>query len=792
MPVSFAPFLLNGGRCCLTRALLLCGVAPTFLALSRLSNHPTFSGSRAGLTPHECHERTAKFCCFAQHDSWHLLLLMAYEGNTQPARQQRQPSPRLQYTMQWLNSLDEAVDRVLVNNELESGEESGQSVGETVSIHSDSGPLHHESLTGLRTYISDISESRIRQVEEEESDHFVASRRSEQTAGQDSTSSVLPLVIEPDGSMLTEDDGIENDGKLPTFEPSGSSASLRPLAYDSIYHESEQPARLVMQEAEHKIVDKHNDSVPVYRTLEEAMEETVHTSNAETSQVGRDVDAKQKNQGTTGPSQNNKAENSQAVFRNASDHPNVQTDVSGSPKVSFEDEQGGDEAGVPTQVVGEDDDNFSEFNVSLPLPPWNSDIPLDPWLNCYGVVHVRLVCAQRLPCPVGSSVQGILALPPWKGRVRTERTVAFLGPELSGVCVRWDQLEDGGYCSMVNSWNSLDNPTPTISIDLVFHPLQMLEYAMCSVSLSCAPLMNEPGEWKKQWCQTTISQKTNDSEGFLKADERVPLILLEAMFVPAATIEDLPEASNENNHQEDDGEASSIGPPPSTDASLSPTVPNRYRGGSVATGASYLLSPRTKSHLLRVQSLWVPAACAVCNTVLVGWKSAYRCEACNIDCCKDCQLQVDLQVPCGSSIAKDAVAASFHNKLTVHNIMNAIAPWDASTQKVYSLPESRNSPKVLNLGSVEVNGIVANGASENDQGIGILRVHIARACVFENNLNPESNQDEVFKERNDRATRRGDYYVRLTSSGNEQSRRTRTIQNSGKPQFDSEELVFNV
>ena len=241
---------------------------------------------------------------------------------------------------------------------------------------------------------------------------------------------------------------------------------------------------------------------------------------------------------------------------------------------------------------------------------------------------------------------------------------------------------------MVNSWNSLDNPTPCIFINLVFHPLQMVEFSMCTVTLSCAPLMNEPGKWKKQWCQTIPSQKINDSEGYLEAQERVPLILVEAMFVPAATENDA--EADESTEIEESQDEVSVEAPSSTGASASPsTIRSRKTGGaSVGTGGSYILSQRNKSHLLRVQSLWVPAACAVCNSVIVGWKSAYRCEACNIDCCKDCQLQVDLQMPCGSSEAAASVAASFHNKLTMQNIMNVMAPWDEPIGKTGSIHES--------------------------------------------------------------------------------------------------------
>lgn len=676
--------------------------------------------------------------------------------------------------MQWLNSLDEAFDRVLVNNEGDENDSLENSDG--MSVHSDPGSLHP-----LRPDMPNFSDSLIQQAEEEEGDHFIAERPSEQTPGQDSTSALLPLIIEPDSSMLVnEDDNNDKcDNQLPTFEPSGSSEALQPVTRDSIYYESEQSVRTLVvedEETKHQFVRERNDSEHACAETDVDMEATLHMDNTETIFVGMD-DAWQQNGEADVSVAPESLRDSKQVFRQAPDHPVVNTDTRRDRNVSFENEHVNDEVDVPTRVVGknDDDDHFSEFNVSLSLSPWNSSMRLDPWLNCYGVVHARLVCAQRLPCPVGSSVQGILALPPWKGRVRTEKTRAFLGPEHTGVCVRWDQLEDGGYCSMVNSWNSLDNPTPTISIDLVFHPLQMLEYTMCSVSLSCAPLMNKPGEWKKHWCKTTISQTGNDSEGFLKAEERVPFVLVEAMFVPATKEDDLTDEPNDAELQYDDGQAS-VDPSPSIVTSLSPSV----------------RTPKTKSHLLRVQSLWVPAACAVCGTVVVGLKCAFRCEACSIDCCKDCQLHVDLQVPCGSSIAKHVVAASFHNKLTLENVMNAVAPWDRTSQMTSSLPEISKISKALSSGSGDIDGSEANRAPENEPGVGTLRVHVARAFIFEKALHPKSKPDDVFKESDDVACRRGDYYVRLTSSGNQPTRRTRTIQNTGKPQFDSEEFVFNV
>jgi hypothetical protein len=35
-------------------------------------------------------------------------------------------------------------------------------------------------------------------------------------------------------------------------------------------------------------------------------------------------------------------------------------------------------------------------------------------------------------------------------------------------------------------------------------PIKMLEFSICSLQLSCMPLMAMPGVWKRQWCQATI------------------------------------------------------------------------------------------------------------------------------------------------------------------------------------------------------------------------------------------------------------------------------------------------
>jgi hypothetical protein len=63
--------------------------------------------------------------------------------------------------------------------------------------------------------------------------------------------------------------------------------------------------------------------------------------------------------------------------------------------------------------------------------------------------------------------------------------------------------------------------------------------------------------------------------------------------------------------------------------------------------------------------------------VVVVWKRiAWRCEACSVDCCNDCRLQVDVQLPCGSDAAMAAVKDAIQNRMTVEKLLNAVAPMD--------------------------------------------------------------------------------------------------------------------
>ena len=199
---------------------------------------------------------------------------------------------------------------------------------------------------------------------------------------------------------------------------------------------------------------------------------------------------------------------------------------------------------APLVNVGEDSHDGGAFaeisSFSSPLPSW------DPAMNCRGVVQIRLLRAQRLPCSAGRSVRANITLPPWKGKVATEWTKAYLGPEGipadddvdhgfrdvgAGVCARWDEEDivepnkgDTGdefdevssdaqnaaaaTYNMVHHYNDTDTPVPEISIELTSTSMLGFESTMSvSVPLSVGVLMREPGMWRRRWCPALAAGK---------------------------------------------------------------------------------------------------------------------------------------------------------------------------------------------------------------------------------------------------------------------------------------------
>lgn len=432
-------------------------------------------------------------------------------------------------------------------------------------------------------------------------------------------------------------------------------------------------------------------------------------------------------------------------------------------------------------------EDFSDFDNPSPLPVWDDlgNTPFDQSMNCFGVVHLRILRAQRLPCPVGSSVYSVVSLPPWQGRVRTERTLAFMASTEHGVCVRWDQLSDTGLVSMVNAWNSEESPVPSIKVELMFSPLGIgiLEFSMCTLNLDCKVLMQSPGKWRTQWCKSASAELKTESGNEYSVDNRIPLIQVDAMFAPSG-------ADDESSVDGLNTEELSLGDlMEQNQASLRNTsFDESFAAKSVASTTTHALVNPNKPHLLRLVSFWIPGACSVCSKLLVGYSQGFHCEECNIDCCSDCRLNVDLQIPCGSGTARTAVEHSLQNKLSLGNILSVVAPDNVYQEKASVEDDSKEKYGLAPSSPHRL----ASDMKKQEAGVGCLKLEFVKACLFERPLPAETDPDSVFDRSQKRTLRQGDYYARISLSAGNKTARTRTLQNTAVPKFSAGEMRFNV
>jgi len=519
----------------------------------------------------------------------------------------------------------------------------------------------------------------------------------------------------------------------------------------------------------------------------------------------------------------------------------------------------------------DDDDNIhrrenDKEDFVLPSPralmvSFSGDCSWDPKYNRYGIVHVKLLRAQRLPCTSGASVNASLSLPPWKGRIRVSSRMAAEGPLGAGVCVRWDRplnstlngdsnhvdatSKDGGSPppspgfleepvshSMVHAYNNEDTPIPRISLELSTPTFGgVIEKYVCSTSLPCYGLLRNPGMWFRQWLPATLAHETplstkssvtsnmgsRDQPGkgnlytSLAEDEEEienenrPWILIEACFEPK-TDESEPVISEDTDtigsiprdfvakNRSPDGRFRDLRITPEKiytsidDESISKT-------STLTTAFTSRNSVVSKSHLLRVRSFWSPAWCSVCSKILVtGWMQGnFECEACHIFCCRDCQLQVDVRIPCGSEVAKMAVKNAQKYQISFNQLMTTLAPHDdngyTNGASVHDGAESK--PKHRNALSELETQQSSESKVTSINGIGLLRIRVLKACLFEKNLPPEAEPGEIF-DPDFSNLRTGDHYCRISWSGSKDSRRTKTVLQASKPVFESEEMIFDV
>ncbi|KAL7572048.1 hypothetical protein ACA910_001699 [Epithemia clementina (nom. ined.)] len=467
----------------------------------------------------------------------------------------------------------------------------------------------------------------------------------------------------------------------------------------------------------------------------------------------------------------------------------------------------------------------SQFEVDQSHTSFVDDesIPFDPSMNCYGVVHVRILNAQRLPCPVGSQVHAVVALPPWKGKVRTPKTRAFsaVGAAVN-VCVDWSDMENA-VVSMVHAYSSEESPVPSIRVALVFSAgsLGVLEFEMCFVELKCTVLLKNPAVPIIGWFETTKSlDKTSEKPQRPAEHADSPLVQIEAVFEPEdkAAVKAFPiKGTNDSlavqsEHRADDSSVAaddSSSPSTSFDefddspqSQLLAFLPEskvatslralRHDDRSQSDYSTSLSSFRPvdavvsslKPHHLRLKVFYLLAQCDVCSrSIASGFRKiqAFRCEKCGVDCCNDCRLQVDFRLPCGSTYAQTAVEHSIQSKITPENILRVVAP----------IPESDSGSKVIKADRPIISATRSFGTSgaavnvRSASGIGVLKAKIIRAVVFQS---PLSFPSDIPSSQN---VKKGDYYIRIKSS-NGDTVRTKSVQQSGRPNFASGEMRLTV
>ena len=438
------------------------------------------------------------------------------------------------------------------------------------------------------------------------------------------------------------------------------------------------------------------------------------------------------------------------------------------------------------------------FDVKKALGSWEED-PSEAGMefkdiNRYGAFHIRVLRAQRLPCPVGSTVQASVSLLPWKGRFRSERRATFVLDQESspsfdhGVCVQWDDKKGDASAtiSLIHAYAGDATPVPTILINLVLSPVKMLQFSMCSLTLPCDALMKTPGKWRRQWFLAEMQERKNDNDNKLFSEEQTALVEVEAVFVPddqrfGSSFVSIGQSRAVQDHDEDE----------SSNASNSAEIPEAKT--PLATNAEQdneddNFIAATKPHLMRVHRFWKPASCSLCSKSLMGWgKQSFRCEVCGLDCCSDCRLHVDLQLPCGSEKATERTGKLIQNKLTISSFLETMAPVDDSyEQKKRELSTIDGDTSLTDTRSLTTH------TTRGDRGrIGVMKMNIARACVFESILPATTEPDELVKHTG--ALRPGDYYVRVCRTGAEGSARTRTIPSPGRLKFEeSNEMRLDV
>jgi hypothetical protein len=390
--------------------------------------------------------------------------------------------------------------------------------------------------------------------------------------------------------------------------------------------------------------------------------------------------------------------------------------------------------------------------------------------NCFGVVHVKLLKGRKLPCPVHTNVQAVLRLHPWKGCVRLDRVVSSYASG-SGVTADWSVQE---VAVMVHAYSE-GSPFPSLQIELFMITPLFLEFKMATLTISCEKLLAEPGQIFRQWLTTD-----KDPELLLEAWFERPIMAADLHEVPADDDQEMSPLSRNGSAVFFDDVALLVDKSEHQQQTMFHYSTRSFDNESATVGST--LTPATKYHLFHtVTYRSVPAACCVCRRSLFWSSGTQQCEVCQLDCCPDCLLSVDVRLPCGSEVARTAVVQAIQNKWTLDRLMDVVAP---TTQKSSSSNNNNNKKKMALPSSPVVVGSDGSGTiGPASAGIGVLRLEISKVFVLMESLPPETDPVEVVALK--QQLRPGDYYVRV---GNQ---RTRTIQQSkGLLNFESHLCEF--
>lgn len=421
--------------------------------------------------------------------------------------------------------------------------------------------------------------------------------------------------------------------------------------------------------------------------------------------------------------------------------------------------------------------------------------------NCHGIVHLRIIRAKQLPLGPGSSVHAQIVLSPWKDKIRTEKVMSY-ERRSAGCCTKWNRESTH---SLVHAYNNEETPLPAIKIDILSTSQTLLfETNVCSFNISCASLMCSPSIWKKKWisADSYVDHHGNlDSNASGEGIDKEPLVLIEACFQPSHKMYQTQGSSSVNRICKEVNRRGSIG---DDDALIIPSSPvpekeKNYRAESgrierKMTDEGFLERPSggasSSPHLFRVYPFWAPAYCSICSCLITGWRvKAYRCEICDIDCCSECQLRANLQLPCGSSEAQKAVSEAFQTKFSVNKILSVVAP------EQRFVGQNKHGDKNFENQDVQVTIADSSQIAPLFSGIGTINLRLIRASIFDKPISPESdinNADEV-NIRGGSKGRAGDYYVRVSWTGSgKKSLRTETIYQTSKPLFDGKGMIFDV